>query len=206
MNATVSFKSQKQRYRGQYRVFEGNVTITKGTKEFILDKRPQQLREVNVISELALCAFFCFAGIPHHDAQGWILGDIQEKEFEAIKDIEAYLIAKAVIWKKAIHCTEYVEYKGKITQKLKKELEERKLAQKTLFGQVQRMKITKKSNSNNQQNQESDDDDVEILRDIKENMNSSTNAKKRKKKRSLPPLPSLDDYWKPSSPKRRKLG
>ena len=191
-------------------MFEGNVTITKGTKEFILDKRPQQFREVNVISELALCAFFCFAGIPHHDAQGWILGDIQEKEFEAIQDIGAYLMAKAAIWKKPIHCTEYPEYKGKITKKLKKELEARKLAEKMLLGQVKRMKIAKKSNSNNKQNQESDDNGVEILHDINENMNSSSNAKKRKKKRSLPPLrgalPSLDDYWKPSSPKRRKLG
>eukprot|EP01083_Nonionella_stella_P136596 415738_1 len=130
MNAKVLFRSQnKNRHRGQNRVFKGSVTITPSTREYMIEQN--KLREVDVVSELALCSFLCFAGIPHTVAKGWIVDDVQQNEFEAIEDIKQYLTKKALIWKKPIHCTDYVEFQGKKPKDLKQKLKDRELGRVT---------------------------------------------------------------------------
>lgn len=197
MSATSVFRADKNRYRGQNRVFSGSVTITKATKEFILEHKPESFRELFVIAELSLCSLLCFAGIPHNDAKGWIVDDIEQDEFKELKDIQqiqSYLTKNALIWKKPIHVTEYKEFQGKKPKDLESKLRNRDLA--LLCDEIKRNdKKSKRNNNMNRNNanskrikinemvhrsddskdeDENEDDDLVILKDNnKENKNKS---------------------------------
>eukprot|EP01084_Bolivina_argentea_P019671 36586_1 len=152
LHATAVFRAQKQRYRGQNRVFHGKATITPATKRYILENKPDIFREIFVICELSLCTFLCYAGIPHNDASGWILNDIQQNEFEQINDIKQYLTDKSLTWIKPKHVTKYTEFKGKKPKGLEEKLKNRNLGitieKKTI------RKGNKNKNKNNSSNRE----------------------------------------------------
>eukprot|EP00483_Globobulimina_turgida_P001748 UN01750 len=189
MNGSALFRSQKQRFRGQYRVFHGFATITPATKRYILENKPDEFREIFVCCELSLCTFLCFAGIPHNDASGWILNDIQQHEFEEIKDIPQYLTQKSLMWKKPIHVTDYAEFTGKTPKQLKQKLKNRDLENKTI----------KKRNGNAIRNRNSNSNSNNKC--VMEN-NDTSNTQRGIKRR-------LDPYWIVSDssvpPKRQRL-
>lgn len=216
LNASILYRVSKQELVGRknLKTFRGEVTITKATKEHILSNKPDIFREINVISELSLCAFLCFAGLPRHNASGWILDNVQQNEFEPIEDIQTYLMDKAMIWKMPKHVTEYKEFKGKVSKKLKKELDAMKAEQLALRGPLlkntnKNIQSYRKRTSRKQRDDEEEwkpnEDDLKIL--------CRGGGSKRKRKKPLPKsrrpkdLSEMGSYWQlePPEPKKRRF-
>jgi len=221
MGATSVFRANQQLQRELHasnRIFQGNCTITKATKEYILEHKVEDVRELFVIEELALCTFFCFAGVPHCDASGWILDDIVETEFESITDIAQYLTRKATVWKKPKHCTAYTEFTGRIPKNLQQQLQQRNAEvvhgrqkqvatpfaiakKKKQVAKKKEAKVMKKKVLDDQDDEDDeDDDDIEIL-----NPNHNHNNHNRKRSIVSTHAATLTDFWGGNVAKKRKL-